>query len=177
MKGTPCIGCGAVLPAIDGPTHRYMESSPACWAAYSEVLAREFGDQGLFQRVHRFTVDTYAVQHPGHPSPQSIQSVAVHLMSLCTLIEGDSTTTWAREIIREAVRIKGRFVWLQPPASMGPVTVADVWGAKGTAEHEKAVMAWARAAWEAWAPHHETIRSWCTMIKAPVLEDGWRRRH
>jgi hypothetical protein len=169
MKGTPCIGCGAVLPEIEGPTHRYMESSPACWAAYSEVLAREFGDQELFQRVHRFTVDAYAVQHPGSPSPQGIQSVAVHLMSLCTLIEGGSTTTWAREIIREAVRIKGRFVWLQPPPSMGPVTVADVWGAKGAAEHEKAVMAWARSAWESWSPHHATIRTWCAMIRAPAL--------
>src|SRR5580692_5527408 len=115
VKRTACIGCGALLPETGGPTHRYMTSSPACWAAYSEVLEREFGSQDLFQRVHRYTVDTYAVQHPGSPSPQGIQSVAVHLMSLCTLIEGGSTTEWAREIIREAVRIKGRFVWLQPP--------------------------------------------------------------
>ncbi len=167
MKGAPCPGCGANLPAIEGPTHKYLEASPACWAAYCEVLAREFSDQELFLRVHRFTVDSYAVQHPGRPSPPSIQSVAVHLMSLCTLIEGGSTTAWAKMVIKEAVRVKGRFVWLQPPKSMGPVTVADVWGAQGTVAHEKAVKAWSRSAWEAWSPHHATIRSWCAVIEAP----------
>jgi hypothetical protein len=164
VKESPCIGCGAILPEIDGPTHRYLGSSPACWAAYSEVLAREFADPALFKRVHRLTVDTYAVQHPGSPSPQSIQSVAVHLMSLCTLIEGASSSEWATKVIREAVREKGGFAWLEPPESMGPVTLVDVWRANGAAEHERAVREWASSAWEAWAAHHGTIRRWCSSI-------------
>ena len=32
-----------------------MESSPACWAAYGEVLAREYSDPAYFQ-VHRLSV-------------------------------------------------------------------------------------------------------------------------
>jgi hypothetical protein len=164
VKESPCIGCGAVLPDIEGPTHRYLGSSPACWAAYSEVLAREFADPALFQRVHRLTVDTYAVQHPGSPSPQSIQSVAVHLMSLRTLIEGASSSQWATKVIREAVREKGGFAWLEPPKSMGPLTLVDVWRAKGAAEHERTVREWANAAWTAWAAHHETVRRWCSSI-------------
>jgi Family of unknown function (DUF5946) len=66
-----CIGCG--VPAIDGPTHRYMESSPGCWHAYGEVLAQEYSDEA-FRAAHRLTSDTCAVQHPGRPSPQSIRS-------------------------------------------------------------------------------------------------------
>ena len=63
-----------------------MESSPSCWAAYGEVLAREYNDPA-FMAAHRLTVDAYAVQHPGRPSPQSIQSVALHLISLCLVLE------------------------------------------------------------------------------------------
>ena len=82
LSGSACPGCGALFEERAGPTHRYMESSPACWAAYGEVLAREYSDQA-FYAVHRMSVDTYAVQHPGQPSPQTIQSVAVHLIRLC----------------------------------------------------------------------------------------------
>lgn len=80
-----CPGCGVELPAFAGPVHRYMESSPSCWVAYGEVLARECSDPALMA-AHRLTVDAYAVQHPGRPSPQSIQSVALHLISLCVVL-------------------------------------------------------------------------------------------
>ena len=60
-----CPGCGALFPDIKGATHRYIESSPGCWAADGEVLAREYADPAVFGRVHRLTVDTCAVQQPG----------------------------------------------------------------------------------------------------------------
>ena len=40
----PCPGCQAPLPALDGPTHRYIGASPACWAIYAEnsrLMARQ----------------------------------------------------------------------------------------------------------------------------------------
>ena len=64
----PCVGCGARVPKMDGPTHRYMEASPGCWHVYGQVLARDYTDPFL-RAVHRLTTDTYAVQHPGRPSP------------------------------------------------------------------------------------------------------------
>jgi hypothetical protein len=82
-----CPGCGVVLPAVDGPIHRYMESSPACWAKYGEVLAREYSDPQLMEECHRLTTDAFAVQHPGQPSPQSIQSVAIHLIALHAVLD------------------------------------------------------------------------------------------
>ena len=51
----------------DGPTHPYYGCSPACWARYGEVLAREFQDPAYFG-LHQLTVDAYAVQHPGSRS-------------------------------------------------------------------------------------------------------------
>ena len=93
-----CIGCGALVPQGDGPTHRYMDSSPGCWHVYGEVLSREYGDQA-FRVAHRLTVDSYAVQHPGRPTPQSIQSVCIHLISLCLVVERGLTAAYATRVM------------------------------------------------------------------------------
>jgi hypothetical protein len=136
-----------------------MESSPACWAAYGEVLAREYSDPA-YLAVHRLGVDAYAVQHPGHPNPQAIQSVAVHLVRLCLLLERGLPMERANEAMLKASERKRGFVWLTPPVSLGTVTVADVRNAEGVEAHMAAVKRWAESAWAAWAPHHATIRNW-----------------
>lgn len=160
-----CIGCGVILPVAEGPTHEYLESSAACWAAYGEVLAREYANPGLFQAVHRLTVDAYAVQHPGRPSPQSIQSVALHLMRLCVVLEGGSDAERAMKVIRGWAGTKGRFTWLTPPSSMGALTVVDVWKAADAAGHRKMSREWAMSAWIAWSGHHGTVRRWVSSFQ------------
>lgn len=159
MTPSACPGCGAVLPDAQGPTHRYMLSSPACWATYGEVLAREYRDPA-YHAVHRLTVDTYAVQHPGLPTPQSIQSVGVHLVSLCAILELGMSFDAATRLIGRATQRKDRLFWLTPPPSAGAVTVLDVSHAASADAHARLVQAWAHAAWSAWAPHHETVRRW-----------------
>jgi hypothetical protein len=144
---------------MDGPTHRYMESSPGCWHLYGQVLAREYSDRA-FSALHRLTVDAYAVQHPGHPSPQAIQSVCVHLLSLCLVFERGLAASYATRVMGEATRTKDRFVWLTPPAGRGAVTVADVAVAAEPHAHEERVRSWAGSAWSAWAEHHAIVRSW-----------------
>ena len=156
---TRCIGCGGHVPKIDGPTHRYMESSPGCWHLYGQVLAREYADPA-FGALHRLTVDAYAVQHPGRPSPQAIQSVCVHLLSLCLVLERNLAAAYATRVMGEATRAKSRFVWLTPPEPLGEVTVADVAGVASPHEHAERVRAWAESAWSAWSEHHATVRSW-----------------
>ena len=81
-----CPGCGLVLPARDGPAHPYIGASPACWALFGELLAREYADP-RYRRVHRTTVDAYATQHPGVPERRSVQSVALHLAGLLLVFE------------------------------------------------------------------------------------------
>ncbi|MCP5049599.1 MAG: hypothetical protein GY940_20685 [bacterium] len=55
----PCFSCGAPVPEIEGPVHRYMDSSPGCWKIFGEVLAREYSN-AAYARYHRLTVDAYA---------------------------------------------------------------------------------------------------------------------
>ena len=160
----PCVGCGALFPEQEGPVHRYMESSPGCWAAYGEVLAREYSDREFGTR-HRLTVDAYAAQHPGRPSPQTVQSVAVHLISLGLVLERGFDPRRATAAIKAAASRKGSFRWLQPPASLGEVTVADVFRARDAAEHLAAVEAWAASVWRAWSAHHDTVRGWADALR------------
>ena len=154
-----CVGCGALVPDQIGPTHRYMESSPGCWAIYGQVLAREYSDLS-YAAAHRLTVDAYAVQHPGKSSPQSIQSVGVHLLRLCLIFErsyGDEAAARAMPLLSQQKR---SFHWLIPPESLGEKTVLDVWNAGDATAHTKAVKEWAHTAWQAWSPHHVQVRDW-----------------
>ena len=154
-----CFACGGMFPAADGPTHRYLESSAGCWAAYGEVLAREYSSLE-YGRLHRLTVDTYSVQHPGRPSPQTVQSAALHLVSLCLVLERGASSQEATRAIRIGATRKGCYTWLTPPSSTGSVTVADVLSAPAPDAHLAWVQKWAQDAWLAWQPHHDTVRTW-----------------
>lgn len=159
MKTAPCPSCGGIFPDIEGPVHRYMTSSPGCWAVYGEVLAREYSDPTYFE-VHRLTVDAYAAQHPGSTDRQSIQSVGVHLIRLCLFLEHGLTAEKANSAMLAAGKSKHHFHRLEPPASLGDFTTADVAKAESADEHKAAVREWAKVVWEAWTPHHDTIRAW-----------------
>ena len=86
-----CQGCGALVPDVDGPTHRYIGASPGCWAVYGELSEKE-ADNFCYMRSHQMTVDTYCAQHPWTPSPQAIRSVAVHLVGLYLRLERGPST-------------------------------------------------------------------------------------
>lgn len=154
-----CGGCGATLPNVEGPVHRYLTASPACWAAYGAVLAREYGDR-TYARLHRLSVDAYAVQHPGSATPEAVQSVAVHLCRLCMVFENDFSIERANEAMLAIHKVEWQFRWLEPPRSRGQVTVVDVLAARSVDEHLRFVERWARSSWDAWSAHHATIRGW-----------------
>jgi hypothetical protein len=156
-----CLGCGALVPDIDGSTHEYMLSAPGCWAIFNEIAVQQFEIASFDLR--RMTVDAYAVQHPGTTDRRAIQSVAVHLISLYFMLERGLTPTEATDKMRHALTDKSRFVWLQPPSSMREITVVDVVTITDPAEHEAIVKRWAHSAWEAWRAHHDQIRKWANM--------------
>ena len=162
MNSSRCSGCGLDLPIEDGPVHRYMKSTAACWAKYGELLAREY-ENPEYMAVHRLTVDTYAAQHPGAPSPQSIQSVAVHLISMYAVLELSMDQRSATALIQVCAD-NGRFEWLMPPDRPYHLNVLHPLKAKSAAEHAAAVREWAQCTWEAWAAHHRQVRTWAAQF-------------
>ncbi len=113
--------------------------------------------------VHRLTVDAYAVQHPGRPSPQTVQSVAVHLISLHAVLELGLGVNEATRLIGRATESEG-YRWLTRPGAFGDLTVADVVGADSAAKHVEAVRSWAECAYGAWQDHHDQIREWAGAV-------------
>ncbi|MEM6640583.1 MAG: DUF5946 family protein [Pseudomonadota bacterium] len=154
-----CFSCGACTPIAPGSaTHRYMRSSPGCWAAYGELLAREYGDPA-FMRFHPLTVDAYALQHPGGDDPQSISSVHVHLASLVAYFDRGAPLHSLSDIRKDVVKRKASFERLVPPPSLGNVVVSDVLPAVDAAEHGVLVERWARSVYRAWSAHHKEVVS------------------
>lgn len=154
-----CPGCGArYLPQVLDETHAYIGASPACWAAYGELLAREFGNPA-YGRVHRHSADVYAVQHPGDDGRRQRQSVALHLIAICRWLEhGDDVVRLNHDTQRLASDARD-WPWLEPPSAY-PMTVLDVLDARRGPEHAELVRRWAEATWAAWSTHHGTVRGW-----------------
>ena len=155
-----CPGCGLVLPLHGGPTHAYVGASPACWALYGQ-LPTVFQMTAVGDTVRRLVLDTYAVQHPGRPQTRSVQSVAIHAMGLCVLLERGAEERRVKPVLgRRPSRRAPTLRWLEPPRPNGTLTVRDTLGAEGADNYAAAVKAWAANVWAAWEPHHSTVRRW-----------------
>lgn len=158
-----CPGCGVVYRSRAGlETHAYIGASPACWASYGAVLAREFQDRA-YGPVHRHTVDAYAAQHPGVDGPRQRQSVAVHLIGLCGWLEHGMDSDALLPITRSLTDGTREWPWLDPPSAYD-VTVLDVLGARDGREHVRLVRSWAEAVWSAWGAHHDLVRGWTSAV-------------
>ena len=147
-----------MVPDIDGPTHAYLGAPAGCWAIYCQVLAKDYSDAGYFAS-HQLVVDTYSVQHPGTPERRTIQSLAVHLITLGLAMESDLSPSRMPHIRKRTVE-RGGYHWLEPPGSNYDVTILDIAAAEDVADRTERVSAWANHVWAFWTPHHETIRAW-----------------
>lgn len=160
-----CFGCGGFYEDIEGPVHKYMDSTPGCWKAYGEILAKEYSDLAYYS-VHRKTVDAYAIQHPCHPDSQhtptrqQIQSVGIHLIRLCLFIEHNLSPDEANAVMVRATKFKHTFHWLIPPDTPSWLTPTDIIKADRPEVHIELVNIWARDVWNAYEAHHDTVKQW-----------------
>jgi len=165
-KLIPCMGCGANVSNIDGPTHKYLVASPGCWKLFGDILAKEYGDPA-YMSVHRLTVDAYALQHVGIKSPQTIQSMNLHLMALCAALKHNVTYDFIPKIMNKLLKEykdKEAFTWLAPPHSLGELTITDIVKAETPEEHTRLVHDWAKSTWDAWSPHHKKTEGYLRSI-------------
>jgi hypothetical protein len=92
------------------------------------------------------------------PERRSIQSVAVHLMGLCMVIERGWSPEAATRRIGGLVE-RARPGWLSPPVPNGTLTVEYPLAAPPD-EHARRVREWAEDVWAAWQPHHPVVHAW-----------------
>ena len=162
-----CTGCLVELDDLDGPTHRYIGASAACWDVYTRALA---GDPPIGPgRRTALLVDAYAAQHPGEDSPQATQSAAVHLVVLYAVAHHGFPLHDLVALRQEAVaygRRNGGFRRLLPTPSRWDVTIHDV-VAESDPEARSAVAAsYPKAVLSAWLARHGTaITDWYEAIR------------
>jgi hypothetical protein len=111
-------------------------------------------------------VDTYAVQHPGVKERRSTQSVAVHLVSICAVLERDFPPEHAIDLLQRAVAFPQLWHWLHPRTPIGSITVADVLAAPHPADRALIARGWVEDVWDAYEPHHPTVRGWLDHVLA-----------
>ena len=156
-----CQGCKASLVAMDGPTHRYLGASPACWQIYTRLLAGGSKVEGSGQ-YGDLLVDAYAAQHPGTDSPQARQSMAVHLVTLWAVLREAAEVDKAIDIRVRVVSVgrkTGGFEWLEPAPESYPLTVAGLNAAESIDATSMDLLV--VGVLGAWSANHETaIRRW-----------------
>ncbi|MEJ1999812.1 MAG: DUF5946 family protein [Maritimibacter sp.] len=154
-----CIGCGSLLPASTGPVHAYMASSPGCYEAFNTLIAAEFSAPWLMQ-IHRLTVDTWAVQHPGSDNDRrAIQSVGLHLARLYVQLTAPRPPRETNAVMLDFARHKKTLIPLTAPERFS-ITVDQVAPFAGGDQHIAKVTEWAEATWQDWSAWHDYIRGW-----------------
>lgn len=149
-----CV-CGLVAPRMAGEVDAYKAATPACWAAFGQLLAADYSQWE--PRRHRLTADTYMAQHPGFATPSGRRSVLVHLVGLWLTLERGLSPEEAGPLVGRVFPDKS-----VPPAELAPIpalagiNVADVLGTPAD-QQEARVETWARFVWDAWRPHHSTV--------------------
>ncbi|MGH1411902.1 MAG: DUF5946 family protein [Pelagimonas sp.] len=159
VQKSACVGCGAVLPDMDGPTHSYMLSSSACFHAFTTILALEYSDTALLP-THRLTVDCFAVQHGGVDQHRAqVNSTRLHLARLYLQLGRQMQPKETNDVMLGLGRFKHSLRCLEPPSSY-QMTVSDVVPHAGGAEHLAKIREWARVTWADWSAHHAYISDW-----------------
>lgn len=163
------IACPACGHPDDGgdparPTHAYMSASPACWARYGDVLAREYGDPAYW-RTHRLLTDAYCGQHSISDDRRARQSLWIHLAALMLHFEDAAPEPRIVAFLRAAAKSEDFAHLPIPEASLG-VRIDAVHAAASLESHHAAVAAYARAVYDAWSPHHGAFRGLIERVDA-----------
>lgn len=162
-----CPGCFAKLPkpAYDGHTHPYIGASPSCWTLFSNLW--NGGEPALAPfPVYPLILDAYCVQHHGTPSPQAIQSVAIHALTLYGVLDqgvDPNQTMWIRRQLLRDIKVPKheRFDWLTPPEFEQCITIADIVQEPTPEERAQKAQSYIEEVWTLWEKAHgDTLAGW-----------------
>jgi len=120
--------------------------------------------------LRRLVTDAFMVQHPGAPERRSMQSVGVHLIGLCLVLERGLPPTDLSSALQRVMARPPAWRWLDPPVPKGRLTVASLEAAAeeaggAGAALDRAVEAYVRGVWAAWAPHHPQVCAWAQPLR------------
>lgn len=154
-----CPSCGAVSDDIEGPTHPYLAGVPSCWAAFGALLADEMARFG-YPPIHGLVVDAYAAAHGGDGTDRrDRQSICIHLMALCALLERGETSSGRVALLRRLTARKNTWPLLDRPTGVPTLSHTHAAGAIDLDDYTRRAREWASAVWLFWSHEHAGIRN------------------
>ena len=151
-----CPGCGLVLPSLGLPPDPRGNGSGECRTLMNEMSYYTLS-HGDTRFIHQHLVDAYGAQHVRHPSKSNI-GAAFTLAGIHLAVERGFT---GRQVqLLHIVMAKRPRQWpaFEPPADMGPMTVADVLAVEPGPARDDALIEWCGRVWGAWAPEQARVR-------------------
>ena len=141
-----------------------MTSSAACWRSFGEVLATCYSDPDRLE-FRQLIVDAYAAQHPGEGLREQVQSVGIHLMTLCLFLEQRVDPSQGSKLHQRMIR-RPNFHQIEPHGRTA-LTVRHV-PLEGSAEDARErAYEWSYAVWKLYADDHHAVRVWLTEAGFP----------
>lgn len=154
-----CPSCGAVCEDIDGPTHPYLAAARGCWAAFGAVQADEMARFG-YPAIHGLVVDAYAASHGGAGTDRrDRQSVCIHLMALCAMLERGETTAGRIALLQRLTAQKLDWPAVDRPDGVPALDHTHAAGATDLDDYTHRGGEWASAVWSFWVPAHPRVRN------------------
>ena len=104
-------------------------------------------------------MDAYAAQHPGDGAlPQQVQSVGLHLMTLCLFLEHGADPVQGTALHRKMVR-RPTFIRLER-TDVGELTWRHLPQTGGREKFRDAAFEWAESVWRTYQDAQPTVRTW-----------------
>jgi hypothetical protein len=151
-----CPKCGFEGEKIEGPCDPYNASTPSCWKEYCDLMAMEFSDSDTF-KFHRYTVDSYMVQHSTDYSRASVQSTWVHLAGLYVMLDINANPKFVGKVLGKITEVKREYSTLDYHGIRYNANVGSVKKHIITEGYAAAAKNWAEEVWKAWELYHQAI--------------------
>jgi Family of unknown function (DUF5946) len=153
---TICPGCGVRLPSLGlGPDFR-VNASGECRRLMNELTyyTLAHGDPAF---IHQHLVDAYGAQHVRGQSKSTI-GAAFTLAGLYLAVERGFTGRQVQKMHMLMASKSNQWPRFEPPANVGPLTVADVLAVEPGPDRDQALMRWCASVWTAWSSEQSRVR-------------------
>ena len=113
-----------------------------------------------YPAVHGLIVDAYAASHGGDGADRrDRQSVCIHLMALCAMLEHGETSAGRIALLQRLTAQKLDWPAADRPDGVPALNHTQAANATDLDDYTQRAVVWASAVWSFWVPAHPRVRS------------------
>jgi Family of unknown function (DUF5946) len=150
-----CPGCGLKSPSRGLEPDRKTNAAGECRDLMNELsyYTLAHGDPRF---IHQHLVDAYGAQHVRQS--KSTIGAAFTLAGLYLAVERGFTGRQVQKLHMVMASKSKAWPRFDPPADLGPLTVADVLSVEAGPDRDEKLMQWCASVWGAWSAEQARVR-------------------